>query len=970
MLRREAKPELQLDPRLEKRTAPTGEVYYYNARDRLFLRHPRQYDSVQGGILAETMGLGKTVICLALVLATKGHTARIPCQYAAYNPKRSSVGTLKDMAAATLARSPIPWRPYFDRKRDLDGLEMIECVKALESQDPLYEIPPEVLRSHRYSTITSPSDFMRLSSTTLIVVPKNLVHQWKAEIAKHLQPDALRVLILEDRRKPVPPARELAQYDLVLFSRPRFENENKNTAEIYESPLKRLHWSRIIIDEGHGISSGSSNAAVVAERLVRAERRWVVSGTPAKDLMGVEVELNAMTNGVDPSLRERSLEQRKSFNIYQEQSSGAIKAIGQLASRFLKAQPWAASQSLLQLRDAANWEDYVYRHESLTMKTYSGFSTCFRRTLENLVVKTRPEDVEKDLELPPLHRTIVRLEPCFFDKITANLFVLQILSNAVTSERQDMDYLFHKNNQQHLHRLISSLRQSGFYWTSMDQEHVQKSIDVTRRYLSKDGISCSDEDQRLVEETTQAATLAMDDPTWRAVTQTSEMGVSIEHWPEDSVQAWSFAGSGDHRAMGLTHALWAQRFLNEHLSAEDPTEGFEAKANEIMTVLATHKVVDKQQEVFIPNISEAAPPSTPSKKAKSSKTAQSRVTPSRAFADGAARQPTEANSDANPSTSSTITPSKDTKRKSVSGASEKSPNKSKKRRISAASNDIELSPESDLGSAVITGTTSSKLTYLLNRILELHKDEKILIFYDADFIAYYLATAMDLFHIKYLMYSSGTSNERRGKLLVLFNEDTSQRIMLMDIKQAAHGLNVSTASRVFFVNPVCRPNIEAQAIKRAHRIGQTRPVYVETLVLSGTVEEAMHERATRMTSHEHLQAKTLEDDLGVARIIQSARVLPISEEELRPEKQMAKLAVPQQIFGRPGRGGESRLEKEVFGTDDEDNGSTTSKKRGKGKGRKKVTIKEEPVDEPIPWISNQDADWAPQAAQSSIFGGT
>jgi hypothetical protein len=55
MLQRECEDRLQLDPRLEKRVAPDGLIYYYDPWDVEFLRSPRFYESCKGGILAETM---------------------------------------------------------------------------------------------------------------------------------------------------------------------------------------------------------------------------------------------------------------------------------------------------------------------------------------------------------------------------------------------------------------------------------------------------------------------------------------------------------------------------------------------------------------------------------------------------------------------------------------------------------------------------------------------------------------------------------------------------------------------------------------------------------------------------------------------------------------------------------------------------------------------------------------------------
>lgn len=44
----------------------------------------------------------------------------------------------------------------------------------------------------------------------------------------------------------------------------------------------------------------------------------------------------------------------------------------------------------------------------------------------------------------------------------------------------------------------------------------------------------------------------------------------------------------------------------------------------------------------------------------------------------------------------------------------------------------------------------------------------------------------------------------------------------MNVKLEIHGLRLAAASRVFSINAIWQPNVEAQAIKRAHRIGQMR----------------------------------------------------------------------------------------------------------------------------------------------------
>lgn len=57
MIEREAAPQLRLDPRLETRTSPNGDKFFYCARDGSFLQAPRFYEADRGGILAEVRSL-------------------------------------------------------------------------------------------------------------------------------------------------------------------------------------------------------------------------------------------------------------------------------------------------------------------------------------------------------------------------------------------------------------------------------------------------------------------------------------------------------------------------------------------------------------------------------------------------------------------------------------------------------------------------------------------------------------------------------------------------------------------------------------------------------------------------------------------------------------------------------------------------------------------------------------------------
>jgi len=62
-------------------------------------------------------------------------------------------------------------------------------------------------------------------------------------------------------------------------------------------------------------------------------------------------------------------------------------------------------------------------------------------------------------------------------------------------------------------------------------------------------------------------------------------------------------------------------------------------------------------------------------------------------------------------------------------------------------------------------------------------------------------------------------------------------VFLISLKAAGVGLNLTAASYVFIMDPWWNPAVEAQAIDRAHRIGQLNPLTVYRPIIKDTVEE-------------------------------------------------------------------------------------------------------------------------------------
>ena len=64
-------------------------------------------------------------------------------------------------------------------------------------------------------------------------------------------------------------------------------------------------------------------------------------------------------------------------------------------------------------------------------------------------------------------------------------------------------------------------------------------------------------------------------------------------------------------------------------------------------------------------------------------------------------------------------------------------------------------------------------------------------------------------------------------------------IFLISLKAGGVGLNLTAADTVIHYDPWWNPAVEAQATDRAHRIGQTKSVFVHRLIAIGTIEEKM-----------------------------------------------------------------------------------------------------------------------------------
>ncbi|KAG8974428.1 hypothetical protein FRB90_009769 [Tulasnella sp. 427] len=151
-----------------------------------------------------------------------------------------------------------------------------------------------------------------------------------------------------------------------------------------------------------------------------------------------------------------------------------------------------------------------------------------------------------------------------------------------------------------------------------------------------------------------------------------------------------------------------------------------------------------------------------------------------------------------------------------------------------------VSPDHPLLAVRIKESTSPKINFIVKEMVRCPED-RFIIFSESPGSLLYVKEALDACRIRSLM----VWDRKELGVLQQFETDMEQRAILLELKHGARGLNLTSANRVIFIEPVWQPDVESQAIKRAHRIGQRRAVTVQTLVMKGTAEEEMLSRRAK-----------------------------------------------------------------------------------------------------------------------------
>ncbi|KOS18296.1 Helicase-like transcription factor [Escovopsis weberi] len=187
----------------------------------------------RGGVLADMMGLGKTLSILSLVASSTEEAAKWEC------------------AAPEQPSAP----------------------EARPSRNDVFLAQPNL----------GLTPLTRNTKATLIICPLSTITNWEEQIKQHICPGGLSYHVYHGPNR-IKDFAKLADFDIVITTYGSVSNELSSRRKGKEGayPLEELGWFRIVLDEAHMIREQTTMQFKAIVRL-QAQRRWAVTGTPVQN---------------------------------------------------------------------------------------------------------------------------------------------------------------------------------------------------------------------------------------------------------------------------------------------------------------------------------------------------------------------------------------------------------------------------------------------------------------------------------------------------------------------------------------------------------------------------------------------------------------------------------------------------------------------------------------------------------------
>uniref|UniRef100_H3AGZ3 Helicase like transcription factor n=1 Tax=Latimeria chalumnae TaxID=7897 RepID=H3AGZ3_LATCH len=183
------------------------------------------------------------------------------------SPKKK--GNLKNLYYESGFRIPLTSRSF---QEDADFAAALEGLPSMTKK--------KIKKKGKYGILSEKkSSPKKRPRATLIICPLSVLSNWIDQFEQHIRPDVkwnLYIYYGPDRNKD---PEFLAQQDVVLTT---YNVLTVDYGTKWDSPLHKVQWLRVILDEGHTIRNPNAQQTKAALDLV-TERRWLLTGTPIQN---------------------------------------------------------------------------------------------------------------------------------------------------------------------------------------------------------------------------------------------------------------------------------------------------------------------------------------------------------------------------------------------------------------------------------------------------------------------------------------------------------------------------------------------------------------------------------------------------------------------------------------------------------------------------------------------------------------
>lgn len=148
-------------------------------------------------------------------------------------------------------------------------------------------------------------------------------------------------------------------------------------------------------------------------------------------------------------------------------------------------------------------------------------------------------------------------------------------------------------------------------------------------------------------------------------------------------------------------------------------------------------------------------------------------------------------------------------------------------------------------SSIIQTVKSTKIGNIIHFLKQILYDNnnKVILFSQWDELLHKVGNILTKQNIN-LVYCNGSVYQRK-RAINLFYKDHDTNLILLSSKNSASGINLTVANKIIFLEPIYgnqeyRKNVECQAIGRADRLGQTRPIDIHRFIIKDTIEQDIY----------------------------------------------------------------------------------------------------------------------------------